>query len=169
MLPRRAAAFLRAGVGRFVLGVFFLLGLADRVAVVFFFELRARAVADFFFFFDVVLAEALEVDFFRVTFFLTTFRLADDLPALDAFFVFLPDFFLLGFFLLGFFLLGFFVEVFFLETVFFLPVFLDARAVGCFRELRFAAFFDTFFVADAFLFGMRFNPQVAPNEAGDYT
>jgi len=151
-LPRRDGFLRRTAAGRFVLAVLF-------------FELRGAALAallpDFFF------EEALEADFFRVTFLLAPLRFADDLPA---FAVFLPVFFLLLRFLVGafffdadFFLLGVFL------LVFFLAVFFDARLTGRFREPRPAAFFETLFLEAAFFFGMRSLLQEAPNEAGDYT
>jgi hypothetical protein len=156
---RRAADRLCDGVERLLLAGL-ALGRTERVTV-FFFELRARVAAVFLF--EAFLADFFEVDFFRVTFFATSLRLDDDLPALDTFF--LPALFLLDFLSDA----GFFGEVRFAEAGFFLLVFFEDAAAERLRERFFADLFDTFFVAAAFRFGMRFSPQVAPNEAGDYT
>lgn len=149
---------------RLALEDFFVLGRADRAAVVFFLELRVRVVEVFFF--DDFLADAFAADFFLVTFFATSFRLADDLPALLGFFLALVRFFVDVFFLVtAFFLAVFFLPDFFLlvlfPVAFFVPVFLvpacflDDRDTVRLREVFLVAFFDTFFAAAAFFFGMR--------------
>ena len=134
-------------------------GLVARLAVVFFFELRARVLAAVFvdFFFD----EAFEADFFRVTFFPEPLRFDADFPAF--FDVFLPDvFFFVTFFLLAFLLpeVDFLVEVlaagFFLREVAFFLLTFFALAAAARVVLRLdAVFFETFFLVAAFFFGIR--------------
>jgi hypothetical protein len=185
-LARRVVVLRRLAGERLLLAGFlleiFLAGRAGRVEAVFFFELRVRVLADFFF------DAAFEADFFLVTFLRESFRLAfDRLPALADFFLlaffvgaFLAPFFLEAVFFVTFFfetfvLLAFFFvvrllpafffdEVFFLETAFFrlsffLLPFLAARTAPLLRDDFFATFFETFFLEAAFfLDGMRRTP-----------
>jgi hypothetical protein len=144
----------------------FLAGLAERPDDVGLLADLDRAAAAFFL--DGVLAVLFEADFFLVTFFLVPLLVVDDFPALETFFllvffllelffaVFFADFFA-AFFVTFFatFPAGFFFdEDFFLETLFFLLAFLGAARATRLREWL-VAFFETFFLAAAFFFGMR--------------
>jgi hypothetical protein len=148
----------------------FLAGLAERPDDVDLVADLDRVTAAFFF--DGVLAVLFEADFFLVTFFLVPLLVVDDFPALDTFFLlvfFLLELFLAVFFaaffavffaaffatFLATFLAGFFFDDdFFLETLFFLLAFLGAARATRLREWL-VAFFETFFLAAAFFFGMR--------------
>lgn len=164
-MARRRAGFRRTGAGRLLLvalrAVFFPVADVFR-ALVFFLELRADLLTDFFFAF----ALAFEADFFLVTFFRVSFLLAFlfafDLPALAVFFFvffllvfldFFPDFFRLAFLLVAF--LAVFLLTFFFD---FLLDVLALRVAARLREVFFADFFDPRFLVEAFLVAMRVDP-----------
>jgi hypothetical protein len=148
----------------------FLAGLAREDAAAFL-ALRAGAAAAFLL--VCFFAFAVEADFFFVTFFRASFRLAVDLPALAVFFelvffaAFLATFFLAAVLVVFFdaflvvFLADFLVVACFRETAFFFAVacllagFFLARAAVAVREVFFAVFLLARFLAAVFLVGIQ--------------